>query len=200
MIKRDKEILDTVELFRCLSRDQVATLFFNHCKKPTTNANNALKRLRDRGYLDIARDIQPYVYMVKPAPIKSNSNKIEHFKAIGDVYIALKQRYNVKTFDVEPRYDNARVRPDIFTIAKGTPFFIEVQNSVYTNRTMQQKINLYREYYDSGEYTSLSWQPKGKRPIFPYIILISKTKYDIESGDLQVLQFKTVDEFITVLG
>ena len=200
MIKRDRKILDTVEQFRCLSRDQVAMLFFNHCKKPVTNANNALKRLRDRGYLDIARDMQPYVYMIKPAPIKSNSNKIEHFKAIGDVYIALKQRYNIKTFDVEPRYDNTRVRPDIFTIAKGTPFFIEVQNSVYTNRTMQKKIDLYKEYYASGDYASFTWQPKNKTPIFPYIILISKVKYEIDSDELQVLQFKTVEDFIKALG
>lgn len=45
MRKRDKEIIEALERFKCLSRDQIASMFFNHTKKPHTNANFVLKRL-----------------------------------------------------------------------------------------------------------------------------------------------------------
>lgn len=195
-MKRDKDILEAVDRFRCLSRDQIAQLYFGHCKKPTTNANMTLKRLRDRGHLSVTPDRQPYIYMPKPSRIKRDSNKIDHFLAITNVYIELMKRGKVKIFEVEPRYAEADVRPDIFTIFKGAPLYIEVQNSVYSSRVMQKKIDLYREYYNSGEYKSLSWQPKSKEAIFPYILLISQTKYNVKANGIDVHQFRDIQEFI----
>lgn len=199
MRDRDKEIISNLEKFRCMSRDQIAELFFGSTKNPVTNANYALKRLRDRGYIDANLDRKPYVYFSKPTSIKKDGNKIDHFLAVVDVYLKLTKKKQPTRFDVEPRYTDAEVRPDIFVIIKGTPFWIEVQNSTYSQSVMKKKIELYQKYYDSFEYSKLDWQPKDKK-IFPYIILLSETKYKIETNDIQVIQFKTVDEFLKALG
>lgn len=195
MVDRDKQIIQTVERFRCLSRDQIAALFFSHCKKPATNANMTLKRLRDRKYLTVSPYRQPFIYTLNPSPIKKDSNKIDHFLALSDVYIRLLQHGNVKVFEVEKRYPDADVRPDIFTIFKGTPLYIEVQNTAYSNKVMQKKIDLYNEFYDSGKWKELWWQ-KQDRKYFPYLVLISGTKYDLDTGRIQVVQFRDVGEFI----
>lgn len=197
---RDKEIVSHLEKFRCSSRDQIAELFFYHTKNPNTNANYALKRLRDRGYIDANLDKKPYVYFPKPNSIKKDGNKVDHFLAMVNVYIKMSQKLKIKRFDIEPRYKDAEVRPDIFTIFKGTPMWIEVQNSVYTHNVMKKKIELYQKYFDSDEYASLDWQPAGNPAVFPYIILLSDVKYKIETDDIQVIQFKTIDEFLKALG
>ena len=197
---RDKEIITHLEKFRCMSRDQVSNLFFNHTKNPNTNANYALKRLRDRGYIEANLDKKPFVYFPKPSPIKKDGNKVDHFLAIVDVYIKLAQKNKPKKFDIEPRYTDAEVRPDIFTIFKNTPFWIEVQNSVYTHSVMKKKIELYQKYFNSDKFANLDWQPKNKQPVFPYIILLSEVKYKIETEDIQVIQFKTIDEFLKMIG
>jgi hypothetical protein len=200
MRKRDKDIIRSLEKHRCLSRDQVAELFFSDTKNATTNANTSLKRLRDRGYIDANVERQPFVYFPKPTGIKKDGNKVDHFLKIADVYIQLLKLEVPEEFDIEPRYD-ADVRPDIFTIIKRTPFFIEVQNSFYSQKVMQKKINLYREYFMSGEYTNLSWQRKDRPPVFPYIVIISKNHYKLNTDDsVHVFQYKSIDEFVDIMS
>ncbi|WP_096436458.1 replication-relaxation family protein [Alteribacter populi] len=198
MNKRYKTIIDEVTKFRCLSRDQISELYFGHCRKPHTNANTALKRLRDRRYLTVAPFRQPYVYMINPAPIKRDSNKIDHYLAIADVYIALKKAGKVREFTVEPRYDDVEVRPDIFTVYQGMPLFIEVQKSVYSDRVMAKKFERYQAYYDSEDWRKLDWQPKGN-PVFPYVLLFSTQKYRVETEGFKVRQYTDVSEFLRSL-
>jgi hypothetical protein len=199
MRKRDKDIIRSLEKHRCLSRDQVAELFFSDTKNATTNANTSLKRLRDRGYIDANVERQPFVYFPKPTSIKKDGNKVDHFLKIADVYIQLLKMEIPEEFDIEPRYD-ADVRPDIFTIVKRTPFFIEVQNSFYSQKVMQKKINLYREYFISGDYAKLSWQPKDN-PVFPYIVIISKSHYRLDTDNgMYVFQYKSIDEFVKIMS
>ncbi|WP_100408478.1 replication-relaxation family protein [Bacillus solitudinis] len=151
MRKRDLDIIKALERFRCLSRDQVAALFFANTKNAINNANVSLKRLRDRGYIDANTERQPFVYFPRPATIKKTGNKVDHFLKMADVYIALIKHKEPRRFDVEPRYD-ADIRPDVFTIWKGSPFFIEVQNSVYSANVMRKKLERYQAFYDGGEF------------------------------------------------
>ncbi|OLO40335.1 hypothetical protein BTR23_07555 [Alkalihalophilus pseudofirmus] len=195
MRKRDKDIIEALDTFRCLSRDQIAEIFFSNTKNATNNANVSLKRLRDRGYIDANIERQPFVYFPKPTKIKKDGNKVDHFLSIADVYIDLKKIEMPTQFIVEPRYIEADVRPDIFTIFKETPFWIEVQNSVYSHKIMQKKINLYRDYFLSGEYAQLDWQPEGEA-YFPYILIITDITYKIEVEDIQVFQYRSIKDFI----
>ncbi|MDQ0257922.1 hypothetical protein J2S74_005385 [Evansella vedderi] len=197
MIQRDKLILKAIEKFRCLERYHIEKMYFTHCKRPYNNANISLKRLRDRGYIVKAPSRMPYVYLPKINSIKRNSNKIDHFLAMADVYLELGLP---KTFDIEPRY-KADVRPDIFTIYKRSPYFIEVQKSLYTTKVMQKKIDLYEEFYASGEWKKFWWQPKNDKykPFFPFVIILTEAKYPIKTTNVKVKQYKDVNEFILPL-
>ncbi|MBU9714402.1 replication-relaxation family protein [Evansella tamaricis] len=195
MIHRDKQIIKAVEKFRCLERYHIERMFFNHCQRPQNNANISLKRLRDRGYLVKAPSRMPYVYIPKSnTSIKRNSNKIDHFLAIADTFIDLAQP---KTFDIEPRF-NADVRPDIWVVFRNSPFYFEVQRTVYSQKVMQKKIDLYEEFYKSGEWQSFKWQPKNKK-VFPYVILLSDCKYDLKTKNVKVFQFKSVHDILITL-
>lgn len=187
-------IVKAVEKFRCLERYHIEKMFFSHCKRPHNNSNISLKRLRDRGYLVKSPSRMPYVYLPKQSSIKRNSNKIDHFLAIADVYLDLEMP---RVFDVEPRY-KTNVRPDIFTFFKGAFFFIEVQNSHYTQKAMQKKIDLYEEFYLSNEWKRFKWQPKDKK-IFPQILLFSDASYNIETQNVKVFQYKYVGDFLKIL-
>ncbi|MED4229480.1 hypothetical protein [Neobacillus cucumis] len=49
MRKRDLEILNSLERYKCLTRDQIAALHFSDNAKPFSSAINVLKRLRRDG-------------------------------------------------------------------------------------------------------------------------------------------------------
>ena len=44
------------------------------------------------------------------------------------------------------------MEPDIFAIWRKSPFFIEVQNSIYSKAVMQAKIKRYELYFHSMEW------------------------------------------------
>ncbi|WP_088105231.1 replication-relaxation family protein [Halalkalibacter urbisdiaboli] len=199
MRKRDRDIIKALEQFRCLSRDQVATLYFGHTKNAVNNANVTLKRLRDRGYIDANVERQPFVYFPKPATIKKTGNKVDHFLKMADVYTELAKHAKPRRFDIEPRYE-AEIRPDVFTIWKGAPFFIEVQNSVYSANVMRKKLDRYQAFYNSDEWHNFDWQPQGKEPIFPYVLIVSDTKYKAEGTDFRVFQARSVEDFVKSIG
>lgn len=60
--------------------------------------------------------------------------KIPHFLGIVDVYKQLVHYENPKLFKVEPKYGKEYMEPDAFTIWRRSPFFIEVQKSVYSKK------------------------------------------------------------------
>lgn len=82
---------------------------------------------------------------------------------------------------------------------KSTPFYIEVQNSVYSEKVMQKKMNLYEEFFQSKEWHRFEWQPQEKK-FFPYIVLLSQEKYKIDTSNVQVFQFKDINEFLSSLS
>lgn len=194
MVERDRKIIDAVERFRCLSRPQIERLFFASCKHPTSNANNVLKRLRDRNYLAVAPWRKPNVYLPTTGAIKRDSNKIDHYLAIADVYATLRSTGKLRRFDVEPRYD-ADVRPDIFVIFKGAPFFIEVQQSQYSSRQFAQKLARYEDLRSSAEWRGWSWQTKDK-PVFPYLLVFGRGTYEVGGVAVKPHQYRDVNEFL----
>ncbi|MED1227138.1 replication-relaxation family protein [Bacillus nakamurai] len=119
--------------------------------------------------------------------------KVNHFLAIADFYIQLKNASGVKMFHVEPNYTEY-VRPDACTIWRKTAWFIEVQCSHYTQKTMSEKISRYQTYFNSGEWKSLQFQ-KENSP-FPFVWIIGEHHYKIKTDGIRVFQSKSVEDFL----
>ncbi|PGX77759.1 replication-relaxation family protein [Priestia megaterium] len=194
--KRDKEIIEALSLFRCLSRDQIAFMFFSNLKSPITSTNHVLKRLRRESYIVANTERQPYIYFLNPPSIKIGSQKINHYLAIADFYISVCKEEKPKVFRVEPRYGGGFMQPDIFMIWKNNLFFIEIQNSIYSSEVMNGKINRYIDYYYSDEWRYKHLQNETISE-FPLVWIISKkTSYLIPKNEIKVIQTKDVNSFL----
>jgi len=197
MKKRDLEIISTLQQFRAMTRDQVAELFFGHTKKKALNANDVLKRLRDRGYIEADTNRQPYVYFPKPARIKTNGQKVDHFLKITDFYLQLRGygEKDLKHFAVESQFPNVDVRPDIIMKWRGSTFFVEVQNTQYTAKVMQQKIARYEAFARSELWREcLPFKVKA----FPLVWIIADHKYNVSSEYVRIIQTKDVAQLIAM--
>jgi hypothetical protein len=194
--KRDKEIIANLERFRCMSRDDIVDIHFAHLKNPINSANTVLKRMYRDKLIERSTNFQPFVYFPADSKMKKGSAKIPHFLAIVDVYKQLRYYKEPRTFIVEPKYGKGYMEPDIFTIWRGTPMFIEVQRSVYSESVMSEKIKRYEAYYDSDEWKTEPWQPENKA-VFPGILILTDTRYAIKSDRLKVLQAPSIDDFVS---
>lgn len=188
MNERDKSILADLEQFRCLSRDHIAELYFSHTKQPITQANNVLKRLRRDGYIKCSTAFRKYIYFACDQRMKPDSAKIGHFLAIADFYVELRKIQQPKQFIVEHK-NGSKGNPesDAFMIWRGMPWFIEVQRSYYTHKTMNEKMNRYEKFYIEGKWEDAEWQPASKK-IFPLIWITGKGKYDVGTRPFRVVQ------------
>ncbi|MEX0415981.1 replication-relaxation family protein [Bacillus sp. C30] len=195
MKSRDKAILKDLRRFRCLSRDDIIDLHFKELKKAVTCCNAVMKRLRRDGSVDANVSHQPYIYFPQPSTIRKTSQKIPHFLAIVDVYKQLIQYENPKLFKVEPKYGKEYMEPDVFTIWRKSPFFIEVQRSVYSHKMMQEKMNRYESYFHSLKWQEESWQPQNSK-FFPSILMISDKHYEINTPNLRIFQAKSIHDFM----
>jgi hypothetical protein len=196
MNKRDLAIVSDIERFRVLSRDQIIELHFSGVKQPVSSCNIVLKRLQDRGYIKAYKDFQPYVYASKDSKFKNNSQKTLHFLKITDTYLEFKKYSKCSDLMIEPKLgDKGTVEPDMFLIFKRTPFFVEIQRSVYTEKTMKEKIQRYEQYYYSQTWKKLEWQKENKE-VFPIIIICTDTRYNIQS-QLKVLQVSDIKTLVS---
>ncbi|MFG6315999.1 replication-relaxation family protein [Bacillus velezensis] len=195
MKARDKSIIEALESFRALDRDQLAEMFYSHTKSPVTNVNFALKRLRDRGYIEADQNRKPYVYFPKPSRIRTGGQKVDHFLAIADFYLQLKRDGgDIKFFHVEPGYTE-HVRPDVCVMWRGSVWFVEVQRTHYTQKIMNEKMARYSNYYQSGAWQLLPFH-KENAP-FPYVWIITDHKYPIKTAGFRVFQSKNVEAFLS---
>ncbi|WP_010094449.1 replication-relaxation family protein [Ornithinibacillus scapharcae] len=194
MMKRDLAIIKDLERFRVMSRNDIADIHFGHLKNPITNANIVLKRLARDGQIEVGTDFRPYVYFPHGSKMKRNSTKIPHYLELVNVYKQLKKYAEPKVFTVEVRYEKGLCEPDIFTIFKGTPFYIELQRNTYSQAVMDKKIKRYESLYYSGTIEKEPWQKA--RKVFPYIIMISDTRYEIKSDVLRVFQVPSIHDFM----
>ncbi|PEN93845.1 hypothetical protein CN553_18190 [Bacillus cereus] len=112
-----------------------------------------------------------------------------------DAYKQLLQYEKLKLFKVEPKYSKTYMEPDVFTIWRQSPFFIEVQNSVYSKKVMQEKVNRYEFYFHSLEWQQEPWQPK-KSKYFPSLFILTDKQYDIYSPNFCIFQTRLIHDFM----
>ncbi|ANE89439.1 MULTISPECIES: replication-relaxation family protein [Bacillus] len=198
MRNRDKAILNNLKRFRCMSRDDIIDLHFQGLKNAVTCCNTVMKRLRRDGHVDANISQQPYIYFPQSSTLRKTSQKIPHFLGIVDVYKQLIYYEKPKLFKVEPKYGKEFMEPDAFTIWRRSPFFIEVQRSVYSKKVMQDKINRYELYFHSQEWHNESWQPKESK-YFPSILIITEKYYNISSFSLRIFQASSIRNFLNSL-
>jgi hypothetical protein len=187
MRKRDKQIIQDLERFRVMSRDDIMGLYFNHLKNPITSTNTVLKRLVRDKQIEVSKEFSPYVYFPAGSTMKRDSTKIPHFLKLVEVYRQLKQHITPKSFVIEPKYEKGLAEPDIYTEIRDVPFFIELQRNLYSQKVMNDKIKRYEALYYSNEF-------RFKK--FPFIIIISSARYEIESVVLTVFQVNSILDFM----
>ncbi|MCZ8497512.1 replication-relaxation family protein [Priestia megaterium] len=189
--KRDKKILEGLALFRCMSRDQIAEIFFKNLKNPVTATNLVLKRLRRDGHIDANTDIQPYIYFLNPSTVKKDSQKLNHYLAIVDFYIQLCEFQVPTEFQVEKRYGNSFMQPDVFMEWNKKSFFVEIQRSRYTTDIMGEKIQRYLDYFNHRGWNSCSSNSNT-----PLIWIVSRSPYQLKVKNMNIIQTATVEEFV----
>jgi hypothetical protein len=200
LTKRDKQIIADLNKFRVMDRDSIAELHFNNLKRPKYAANNVLLRLLREGHIQRSTAFVPYVYFGPEVHMKKNSAKIGHFLAIVNVYKEILKHGAVDTFLVEPKYGKkGTAEPDVFCIFRKTPFFIEVQRSIYSEKQMKDKMERYENLFDSRVIEDESWQPKSDK-IFPHILILSEQRYAIdESYPFKIIQAPSFTQFLESL-
>lgn len=198
MKARDKAIIKDLERFRCMSRDDIAEIHFGWLKNPITNANYVLKRLRRDGYVDVNVQERPYVYFPSGTPFRRDSQKIRHYLAIVDFYKQIIKYELPRLFDVEPKYGKGNPEPDAFMVWLRTPFFVEIQRSLYSDKVMAAKLDRYEAYYYSREWEREPWQPEARK-VFPYLWLISEKRYNVGKRPFKVIQTRDVGEFMSLV-
>ncbi|RVT56444.1 hypothetical protein [Niallia taxi] len=201
LTSRDRAIIKDLNRFRVMDRDSIAELHFKGLKNPKYAANNVLLRLLREGHIQRSTAFVPYVYFGPEVNMKKNSAKIGHFLAILNVYKEILSQEEIDMFLVEPKYGNkGTAEPDIFCIIRKTPFFIEVQKTVYSEKQMQDKLNRYTALYDSKVIEQEAWQTADIK-VFPHVLILSDQRYGVDSSLLpfKVMQSQTFSRFITSL-
>ncbi|WP_308201605.1 replication-relaxation family protein [Priestia endophytica] len=194
MNNRDKAILNDLQRFRVMTRDQIAKLHFQGLKNPSNSANAVLKRLTRDKYIKANKLWSPYLYTLEENKIKKDSQKIPHFLEIVNCYMDIKSLREPKHLIVEPKYGKGNIEPDLFIMLGKQPLFIEIQRNLYTNKVMQDKIDRYEAYYHAGQWQHESWQPDDKM-VFPSILILTPTRYPIQS-QLRIYQAPSITEFL----
>jgi hypothetical protein len=199
LTKRDKAIIADLQRFRVMSRDDIADIHFRGLKRPQESANNVLLRLVREGHIQRSTAFVPYVYFCAESGVKKNSQKIPHYLEIVKTYKEILSFGPIETFVVEPKYKKGLAEPDAFFIYQRTPFFLECQRSIYSEKMMEEKLNRYLALYESGLIAEESWQPEGKT-VFPYILILSDTRYAINHRyPFRVFQAPSFTQFIQSL-
>jgi hypothetical protein len=197
---RDRAIINDLTRFRCMSRDDIAELYFEGLKNPKYAANNILLRLHREGYIQRSTAFVPYVYFGPEVSMKKNSAKIGHFLAIVEVYKEMSRLGELETFLVEPKYSSkGTAEPDVFCIYRKTPFFVEVQKTIYSEKQMKDKMDRYLDLFNSKVIENESWQPENKK-VFPSILILSDQRYAIDSSyPFRIMQAPSFTQFLQML-
>jgi hypothetical protein len=200
MPKRDYDIISDLKRFRVMTRDDIIDIHFKGVKHPVTQANATLLRLYRQGQIERSTDHQPFLYFPADNHIKKNSAKIPHFLEIVGVYRQMLRYAKPWTFTVEPKYGKGLAEPDVFAIFKASPLFIEVQRSNYTDKQINDKIARYEALFDSKIVHKESWQPTGRQPIFPAVLILTESRYAVSSNRFPIIQARTIDEFMRIVS
>ncbi|MED3971642.1 hypothetical protein P4658_28750, partial [Priestia megaterium] len=71
-----------------------------------------------------------------------------------------------------------------------------IQRNQYSEQKMQAKVTLYEEFFFSDEWNDLHWQPEGRSPIFPSVILITPVRYAVSSEHIRIIQVASIHELM----
>jgi hypothetical protein len=196
MKKRDREILQSLEKFRVLERDQLIKLHFRDVNQPITVCNRVMNRLKLRGEVVVNDKVRPFEYMRKPAPFSFRSNKRLHFGEIADTFIQATEVGNIRDFEIEIKLGKkGTVEPDIYMNFNRVPMFVEVQRSKQWTKTfMEKKLDRYEEYFYSDAWKEERWQTSEKK-VFPIILIVSPHEYTIKDRPFSILQAKDMYDF-----
>ncbi|MEY8731007.1 hypothetical protein AB9M92_01865 [Peribacillus frigoritolerans] len=193
LTNRDKQIIKALDKFRVMDRDSIAELFFAGLKSPKDAANNVLLRLLRDGEIQRSTAFIPYCYFGPNIMMKQQSQKIGHFLAILNVYKEMLKLGELESFLVEPKYGRKKdgcCEPDIHASFRRTPFFIEVQKTVYSTKQMDEKLDRYCQLYESGAIA---------KP-FPHVLILSDQRYAIDDNySFKVFQSESFTEFMSSL-
>lgn len=186
MLQRDKEILSSLEKFKCLERDQIATLHFSKNKNPIVNCNRVLKRLRTTGYIqaNTNRSFQQYIYFLNPSVMKTDSQKINHFLRVAQGYIDMKKYSPVSYYNIEPKIKEGNFIPDVKCKWMGKEWYVEFQNSLYTTKQLYSKLDKYVDYFNKGYWND------------ERVLIIGKINFKFDPTDypFKVIQVKDISE------
>ncbi len=188
--KRDKLIIADLNRFRVMDRDSIAELHFSKLKNPQFAANNVLLRLLREGHIQRSIAFVPYCYFGPDVNMKQNSAKIGHFLAILQVYKDMKKLGQLETFLVEPKYGKkGAAEPDIYCVFRKTPFFVEVQKTIYSEKQMNDKVERYVDLYESGVLENK-----------PHVLILSEQRYALD-GDypFKLFQAQSFTQFMQSL-
>ncbi|MBT2615347.1 hypothetical protein [Bacillus sp. ISL-78] len=191
LTNRDKAIIKDLNKFRVMDRDSIAELHFSNLKNPGYAANNVLLRLLRDGEIQRSTAFVPYCYFGPDVHMKQNSAKIGHFLAILNVYKEMKQLGELYSFLVEPKYGKKGegAEPDIYCYFRKTPFFIEVQRTIYSEKQMNDKLARYVDLFNSGVLADS-----------PHVLIISDQRYAIDGEyPFKIFQAESFTQFIQSL-
>lgn len=192
LTSRDKLIIKTLDKFRVMDRDSIAELFFAGLKNPRYAANNVLLRLLRDGEIQRSTAFVPYCYFGPNVRMKEQSQKIGHFLAILNVYKEMLKLGELESFLCEPKYGKKGEcsEPDIYAYFRKTPFFIEVQRTLYSTKQIEEKLERYVDLYNSGHLA---------KP-FPHVLILSDQRYAID-GDypFRIFQAESFTQFVASL-
>ncbi|MFF2455177.1 hypothetical protein [Peribacillus simplex] len=123
--------------------------------------------------------------------MKQNSAKIGHFLAIVNVYKEMNQLGDLHSFIEEPKYGKKGegAEPDIYCSFRKTPFFIEVQRTIYSEKQMNDKLARYADLFNSGIL-----------PDSPHVLILSDQRYAIDGEyPFKIFQAESFTLFIQSL-
>lgn len=189
--KRDKAIIRDLNKFRVMDRDSIAELHFKGLKNPERSANNVLLRLLRDGEIQRSTSYTPYLYFGPDVTIKKDSQKCRHFLGILEVYKEVRKYEALESFRVEPKYGKkGTVEPDVYMYFRNTPFFLEIQKSIYSEKQMKEKL---------ARYINLFHREIIAKP-FPHVLILSEQRYALdEDYPFKVFQAESFTSFLNAL-
>lgn len=184
-----KQIQEHFRVFPVSSRDQLLKRFYNGDQKHVRTLNDKLRKLVDRGILEVNREIRPYVYFATPRSVHLRSNHLNHHLAVVDFYLWLTvdEGKEIEVVALEHPLGQKLPRPDMVLRYKGITHYVEIQRSIITDQNMQKRINGYDEACMKGKVMpgELVW-------------IVSPRTYNVQGNYVKIVQTNTIQNKITL--
>jgi hypothetical protein len=198
-------VLETIQKFGCLTREQVELMHFAKIKNSTIVCQRRLKALYDKRKLTgLDRErysiSEPYIYWVGKRP-----KQVEHVLGVNWalLWLLTKRTKWEKIAKIEREDKYSMLRSDGFFIKKNNVtgacvmYYIEFDNARSGNDF--NKVKLYNELYDSNEWTKKWWARYATG--FPSVLVVTNGRTEriserIERENRNGLEFivKSLDE------